>query len=162
MPLLIDCYNVLHETMPPVLAGLDEAGLCVALSRSAFRHERAVVVCDGRPKPLRASESPVPNAELVFSGGTRSADALIVDLIDRDTAPRRLVVVSSDREIRKAARRRRAQSWTSDRFVVELAASLGQAPPADPSSKPSGPLTDEQTRRWLDAFGVDDGPDRST
>ncbi len=56
MRLIIDGYNVLHETMPPPLAGLDEAGLCRALDASVWRSKSPVVVCDGRPKPLGLTE----------------------------------------------------------------------------------------------------------
>jgi predicted RNA-binding protein with PIN domain len=152
--LLIDCYNVLHETMPPVLAGLDEGGLCIALTQSRFRAQEAVVVCDGRPKPLRVSESPVDAVQLVFSGPHRTADDVLITLIEGDSAPRRLTVVSSDREIRKAARRRRAHSMASATFINQLAGSLGRKPRAHPNAKPdAGAMTPHQVQQWLETFG---------
>ncbi len=156
MPLLIDGYNVLHETMPPPLAGLDEGRLCVALSRSVFRNERSVVVCDGRPKPLRASESPVDGVELVFSGAGRSADDVIIAMIEADSAPRRLTVVSSDRKIRAAGRKRRVRVWSSAEFIARLVRGLGQSPPLPRDAKPGGGLTPEQVDDWLDTFGIEE------
>ncbi|MEO0586723.1 MAG: NYN domain-containing protein [Planctomycetota bacterium] len=156
--LLIDAYNVLHTTMPPVLAGLDEAGLCVALKRSAFRRHHAVVVCDGRVKPLGPESSPVDGVEIVYSGSSRSADDVIIDRIDASSTPRRLTVVSTDRQIRAAARRRRCRSLTSDAFIAAVAESLDRTPPPPRNAKPGGPLSDDQVRRWLDHFGIDDSP----
>ncbi|MEM6333256.1 MAG: NYN domain-containing protein [Planctomycetota bacterium] len=154
--LLIDAYNVLHTTMPPVLAGLDEAGLCVAITRSAFRRHRAVVVCDGRVKPLGPDASPVDGVDLLYSGPSRSADDVIIERIDASSTPRRLTVVSTDRQIRAAARRRRCKSLTSDEFIAAVAESLDRTPPPPRNAKPAGPLSDNQVQRWLRHFGIDD------
>lgn len=160
MPLIIDCYNVLHTTMPPMLAGLGEAGLCHALARTTWATAGDItVVADGRPKPLGVTESPVAAVDLVYAGSHRSADDLIIDLINAQSAPRRLTVVSSDREIRAAARRRRARDMSSDDFIDKLCHQLrkhAQGPP--PISRPTvGPLPPELVQRWRDAFGI--GPD---
>ncbi|MEM0914545.1 MAG: NYN domain-containing protein [Planctomycetota bacterium] len=155
--LLIDAYNVLHTTMPTVLAGLDEAGLCVALKRSAYRLHRAVVVCDGRVKPLGPSESPVDGVELVYSGSVKSADDVIIERIEASHTPRRLIVVSTDRQIRAAARKRRCQSTTSDAFIARLAETLDRRPAPPRDAKPQGRLSDDQVHRWLRHFGIEDG-----
>ncbi|MEM7626702.1 MAG: NYN domain-containing protein [Planctomycetota bacterium] len=172
MRLIVDCYNVLHATMPPVLAGLDEAGLCRALARTTWASHPGgisrgnaagagiVVVADGRPKPLRAVESPVPEVELVFAGQTpgshRSADDLIIQLINQHSAPRRLTVVSSDRQIRAAARRRKARDLSSDDFIDKLVDQLrrhahGPPPPDRPDV---APLPPEHVERWKEHFGL--------
>lgn len=158
MPLIVDCYNLLHTTMPPVLAGLEEASLCRLLARSVWRGRRMVVVCDGAPKPLGVMESPVDEVELIYAGIARSADDVIVDLINESTSPRRLTVVSSDREIQKAARRRRAHAVSSDSFINELLKMLSspaQGPP--PANKPAMPpkLSENEVDRWLNHFGID-------
>ncbi|MEO0963716.1 MAG: NYN domain-containing protein [Planctomycetota bacterium] len=155
--LLIDAYNVLHATMPAVLAGLDEAGLCVALKRSAYRLHRAVVVCDGRVKPLGPDASPVDGVDLVYSGSVRSADDVIIERIEGSDAPRRLIVVSTDRQIRAAARKRRCVSVTSDAFVARLAETLDRRPPPPRDAKPQGRLSDDQVQRWLRHFGLEEG-----
>lgn len=167
MPLLIDCYNVLHATMPAVLAGLDERGLCEAVARR-YPNQRAVIVADGQPKPLQPSSSPVEGVELRYAGRGGSADAVLLALIDADSAPRRLLVVSSDREIQKAARRRGAKVIESGQFVHDLAS------PPPPGSGPRGGgrggkggrpggtdrpavperLTPEEVRRWMARFGL--------
>ncbi len=156
MPLLIDCYNVLHTTMPPRLAGLDEAGLCRALSRSVFANQNATVVCDGRVKPHGLDQSPVDGVDLVYSGPRRSADDVIVEMIGTNTAPRRLIVVSNDRQIRKAARRRRAQVLSCERFIGALATPAdGGAPVGQSSAKPGDTLGPDEVDGWLEAFGLE-------
>ena len=161
MPLIVDCYNVLHQTMPPMLAGLDEGALCRALGRTPWASPAAggiTVVADGRPKPLRAEASPVESVELVFAGSSRSADDLIIDLIAADSAPRRLTVVSSDRQIRAAARRRRARDLPADRFIDKLCGHLrrGETRPPPPGRPAVDPLPPELVERWKRAFGIDD------
>lgn len=163
MPLLIDCYNVLHAPMPAMIAGLDEAGLCRALGRTAWRGGGITVVCDGQAGPLGLLESPVEGVDLVYSGRGRTADDVIIEMIAADSSPRRLIVVSTDHAIRKAARRRRATAWTSDQFIHQLVAALGASAgrchgtfPVAGEDKPAGDLDDEETRRWLRVFGLDE------
>ncbi|MFA9476932.1 NYN domain-containing protein [Phycisphaerales bacterium AB-hyl4] len=161
--LLIDAYNVLHTTMPPALAGLDAAGLCLALARTPWREQSIKVVCDGQPGPLGLLDSPTDAVELLYSGVNRTADAVIIDHVNHHTAPRRLTVVSSDHEIRKAARRRRATTWTSEQFIHQLVEALrqGNHPTVGPE-KPTGTLDDAQTRNWLKAFGYKPEDNTST
>lgn len=157
MPLVIDGYNLLKADMPPSLAGLDEAGLCHALDRAGFVAGGVRIVLDGGPKPGLPTQSPVTGVELVHAGKGKSADDVIMDMIDADHAPRSLVVVSTDREIRKAARRRRAVSVTSADFIRMLAAALARTRGGGPSPDKitRGQLDDDDVRRWLDEFGID-------
>lgn len=184
MSLIIDGYNLLHTTMPPVIAGLDEMTLCRLLAVSRWRGESVVVVCDGQPKP-HAPASPVASVLLLYSGPGVSADDVIIQRIDADSTPRRLIVVSSDRQIQKAARRRRAQAWSSPRLVRELAKladRLGgrldgqwgdamDAPIGEPGASSSeaggtnrgrgttqnaaGGMSDADVHRWARAFDLD-------
>jgi hypothetical protein len=160
MSLIVDCYNVPHAPMPPMLAGLDEGGLCVALARSRWAERPMTVVADGRPKPLGVAESPVDGVELLYAGlvpgGHRDADGLIISLINAHSAPRRLTVVSSDRQIRAAARRRRAKDLDSDTFIERLTGQLSRrgAGPPRPGRPHFPPLPPELVDRWRDAFGI--------
>jgi len=165
--LLIDCYNVLYTDMPVELAGLDEDVLCRLLAHTPWARQGIAVVCDGLVKPLGLTESPVDSVQLIYSGHSQSADDVIIEMIDAHTAPRSLWVISSDRQIRKAARRRRCRQMTSDRFIDLLAKSTakhaeqgkqrgkGGLSPTRSQTKPSyGPLSDRQVRLWLKEFGV--------
>jgi uncharacterized protein len=157
MPLIVDANNLLHATMPPSLAGLEEAGLCRLLASSVWRGQRMVVVCDGAPGPLRLIASPVPQVELMFAGHKCEADDVILELIEQETAPRRLVVVSSDHVIRKAAHRRRARDVSSDQFVQMLARIRSHpatsAQPGVEGDRP--PLGSAEVEYWLRELGLD-------
>ena len=156
MTLLIDCYNLLHVSMPPSLAGLDEAWLCRLLASRRSRFGRMVVVCDGVPKPGGPARSPVPEVDLVFSGPNRSADDVIIELIEKHSAPRRLTVVSNDRRLQKAARRRRAHVSPCEQMVHELLNDAGDSSDRTDTGKPSDQkLTDQQVRDWMALFGID-------
>ncbi|QDU32815.1 YacP-like NYN domain protein [Poriferisphaera corsica] len=153
--LIIDAYNVLHLPMPQSLAGLDEARLCLAMSRSAYRERSATVVCDGRPKPHIPSTSPVPSVQLLYSGLSNSADDLIISLLDASTSPRKITVVTNDRAIKRAAKRRKAQLLSSESFITRLASTLGSIPPLPKSAKPDlSPVPEDQVRGWLEEFGL--------
>ena len=160
MPLIVDTWNVLLATdgTPDAAAWLDIRGLVDLISRSRFRAETARLVCDGAPTAASAS---IPagrrGIEILYSGAGREADALIEDLIDRDSAPGRLTVVSSDRRIRRAARRRRCRSLTSAAFLHTI---LGDAArPRQPHQSPLTtliPLSDPEIDHWLARFELDD------
>ncbi|MEM8784159.1 MAG: NYN domain-containing protein [Planctomycetota bacterium] len=176
--LLIDCYNVLHCAMPPMLAGLDVERLCRALAKTHWVKTGGVtVVADGRPNPLGTPTSPVPEVGLVYSGGSsgggRSADDVIIARIAASSHPRRLTVVSSDREIRAAAHHRRCASWSSEDFLSRLCGQLRRqarhqtkTKPRPKQPKPLGVgrtaldgVPAEQALRWLREMGVPDVPD---
>ncbi len=164
MPLLVDGYNVLHTTMPPSLAGLDEAELCLALGRSPWAGDGITVVFDGRVKPHGPALSPADGVELIYSGPKRSADEVIIDAINASSAPRRLVVASSDREIQKAAKRRRAKTLSSGK-LISLLVNTRTARPGDAKRGGTGGasggaiagpmLGEEEVEQWLKQFGID-------
>lgn len=151
MPLVIDCYNVLHADPRHALT---TATLCARLAQTRWARHGVTVVCDGQPKPSEYFTPPDP-VELVHSGPGRSADDVIINTINASANPRRLVVVSSDNMIRAAARRRRANTWTSEEFLRRLADETRDTPNR-PADKPLNPqLTDEQVDHWLRAFGFE-------
>lgn len=154
MLLLIDGYNLLKATMPPGLAGLDELGLCRALDRSGLSQGHVTVVFDGSYKPGLLAASPVDGVELVYAGRGRSADEVIFGLIQQHTYPARLTVVSSDHEIQRAAKRRRARAIDSKTFIHELLLTLRHAVNRSQNDKGQAiaPLASDD---WARLFGVD-------
>jgi len=133
----------------------------VAETIPADERPRTVVVFDadraprGMPARQRYHEMTV-----LFAVDHEDADALIVELIAANSAPRRLTVVSSDRQIKRAARRRRAKAIDSATWYEAVAARRGAASPASDatprrraSAKPQSPPTPEEVESWLEVFG---------
>ena len=153
--LVVDVYNVLHVTgvLPPEIAGPDAPALARLVARSRYRGRGAVLVCDGTPKPgERGDPDWGGGIRLVHAGRGRDADGLIERLISEHTAPRRLLVVSDDRRLRTAARRRRAGWLGSAAFLGHLAEDATSSRGAPGPEKP-GPLDPEETDAWLREFG---------
>ena len=159
--LIIDAYNVLYLPMPPSLAGLDADSLCTSLTQSVYRNHKVLVVCDGRPAPHIAETdwlNPHSNSKgisLLYSGTSRSADSLIISLVEASDSPRKITVVTNDREIKREAKRRRASLLSSEAFIKRLANSISHRQPITRAPKPDlSPVPDEQVRGWLEEFGL--------
>jgi uncharacterized protein len=171
MPWLIDGYNVMH-------AG---GRLGAKLGREGFRRARrrflddlvdalgsdragqTTVVFDARVPP---GDFPVQatyrGLHLVFALGDEDADSRLELMIAHEANPRNLTVVSSDRRIRQAAARRRANPLTADDFWVWLddlreQGAIAKATQPRRSGEPSShdetdPLPIDDSEFWLEAF----------
>ncbi|OYV96561.1 MAG: hypothetical protein B7Z73_00500 [Planctomycetia bacterium 21-64-5] len=161
MALIIDGYNLMHAAgivgrgVGP--GGLHRSRLALLnfVAESLGPHELATttVVFDARNAPPGLPRSFVYRGMTVlFAAGYETADELIEELIRADSAPRKLLVVSADHRLQKAARRRRAKAIDSDRWYGDLAhhrAAAGVPPPA--FIKPSQPTAGE-VEFWLRQF----------
>ena len=162
VPVIVDGNNLLFAardaegSQHPIGRSL----LCQALGRWASRcGENVHVVFDGRAPRSDLAEQ-IGDARIRVSySGSESADAVLIGFLEHDSAARRLRVVSSDREIIRAARRRRARPVRSQDFWAELQRDLSRLPPPrlEPPEKRRG-LEPEQTEQWLRDFGFDDDP----
>ena len=179
MPLIVDAFNVLHMTgvLPPDLSGLDVDELRGVISLSRFRHQRVTLVCDGvRPinsiEMMRANAAPSDdmyedhgpdNIVVDWSGPSLNADSVIETLVAQDTAPRRLVVVTSDRRLGRVVRKRRVGVMPSERFLKTLSDdfrdNMQRAGTLEPGGRPifayDVPLRNETVRWWNTYFGLD-------
>ncbi len=160
MGVIIDTWNVLHVTdgAPDAAAWLDIRGLADLIGRSRFRNEQVDLVCDGAPTPngLLAAGGR-EEIEVIYSGAGREADAVIEEMIAAHTAPGRLTVVSSDRRLQRAARRRRAKHMSSPDFLHLL---LRDASRYRERRRPDIgaliPLSDPEVDAWLEQFELSD------
>ncbi len=159
MPIIIDGYNLLRwvQSIDPAYADLDEAPLCRIISQYLIRtRSRAQIIFDGLGPPDKRELANIANMEVYFSGPDREADDIIEDKIEESSAPKGLVVVSSDRRIRAAAQRRKATSLKVDFFWLSLIDQLDKKPPTpEPKEKRNG-ISEYEANQWLDEFGLDD------
>lgn len=155
--LVIDTYNVLHVTgvLPPELAGPDAIKLAGLIGRSRWAGADTRLVCDGGAGNLSlpADLAAGSRIRLVFAGhGPDAADKMIEGIIERDSAPRTLLVVSSDRRIQTAARKRRAKWFSSEQFLQRIADDVSVGGKGDRGSGAVDPTT---SAMWMREFGFE-------
>jgi hypothetical protein len=110
------------------------------------------------PRAGLARQISNPDVSVGYSGAGVSADEVLQRAICADSAARLLLVVSSDHEIAKAARRRRAKSVRSDEFWARVLRDIAR--PVKPSLEPEakqGGLQPDEVDRWLRELELDDG-----
>ena len=156
--LLVDAYNVLHVTgvLPPELSGLEAPDLADLVAASRWGRHQAVLVCDGtKPKDVRAAER--GHVRVSYAGGGVSADSAIARLLEESSHPRRMTVVTNDREVQRAARRRGAKVLGAEAFLRQLALDAARTPRTRRAvgKRDPGPLTDRQVDAWLRYFGLE-------
>jgi predicted RNA-binding protein with PIN domain len=123
----------------------------VAFHRS--KRARIILVFDGAPSPDPA-EMALPDERFTIlhpqPGG--SADEIISEFLDRRPDTRHLTVVSSDREIRTAARLAGARTVAVREFAGELSRTLRERRTEREMDKPDLPPTPLETRLWTQVF----------
>ena len=159
MPYLIDGYNLLRAVQKlEEFASLTDIQMCRAVSDYlCCVRDHGHLVFDGTGPPDKSPFGGIPSLEVYFSGATYEADDIIEDKIQDNTAPKSLVVVSTDRRIRTAAAKRKAIAIPAEVFWQNLLAQLekhANRPAPEPAQKRHG-LTERETDLWLDEFGFD-------
>lgn len=157
MPVLVDGYNLLRAVQKhEQFAGLDEAELCHVITEYLLRvRDRAQVVFDGVGPPDKTRLGGFRNMEVYFSGPNNDADTLIEEKIADNTAPKSLVVVSSDRRLRAAAKSRKSVSVGADDFWAIMCKTLEKdLPRPEPKEKRHG-VTEAEADHWMDLFDLD-------
>jgi len=172
MPILIDGYNLLHASgilgrgIGP--GGLERArrALLNFLVESLEEAELAktIVVFDARDAPPGLPRLTAHRGVSVhFAPKGSDADEAIEQLILEDSAPKRLVVVSSDHRLHRAARRRKATPIDSDIWYHQVLRGRIQRARTTPNGpKPPPPPTDYEVRFWLKQFGMEELSDVPT
>ena len=161
MPLIVDGYNLLRFVQREGhFENLIEVGLCRILSDYLVStRERGHIVFDGTGPPDKHDFEQLgglTNLEVYFSGADYEADDIIMEKIEDSSAPKSLIIVSTDREIRAAAAARKATSVRADVFWQVLIGRLEAQQKAvhEPKEKRRG-ITESETDQWLDFFGID-------
>jgi predicted RNA-binding protein with PIN domain len=160
MTLIIDGYNLLHASG---VFGKDRGPRGFEQSRIALldllldllgdEAARTIVVFDAVRAPDglpgRCTHGPL---RVWYAREYPDADSLIEELVEDADAPRDLVVVSSDRRLQAAARRRRATAVGSDEWLAERRErSHARRRPTEAKPPEPGP---EDVERWKRYFGL--------
>ena len=159
MTLIIDGYNLLHASG---VFGADRGPRGFEQSRIALLDMLVDLLGDaaaGTIVVFDAARAPDGLPARLAHGGLRvwyareypDADSLIEELVEVDNAPGHLVVVSSDRRLQAAARRRRARAVGCEEWLAE-AKSARRARDTQPE-KPAAP-GGEDVEYWKRYFGL--------
>lgn len=93
--------------------------------------------------------------DVEFAGDYFEADDLIEAEISADSAPKSLIVVSSDRKICRAARKRHAKSVDSIDFWLDVLKEIDRPKPKikEPAAKRKG-ITPSEVSYWMKLFDI--------
>jgi predicted RNA-binding protein with PIN domain len=165
VPYLIDGYNLLFAYLgaPPSrkLPRALERGRRRLLELMRFGHEGAVVdvsvIFDAPHAPGNArAESDYHGIHVTFAVHDERADDLIEKMIRRASAPRQLIVVSDDRHIQQAARRRHCiVRGCADYLEALEQRKLGAKPHTaedPPGVRKPHTVSTEEAQSWLAEF----------
>lgn len=157
MSLIVDTYNVTHVVgiLPPDLAGIDTLGLIRLLANSRFQREKITLVCDGIPHE-NAPTGRFGSINVRYAGSNRLADDLIKELVRTSSTPKRLIVVTLDQEIIRAAKKRRCKTLGSDDFLKQLAFDHRNPTGSNPEQRPQGTLGPGEIKDWTHHFGLEE------
>ena len=166
---LIDGYNLLHAmgvlSGPVGPGGLQKARVrLLGLLAGGFgdKASSVTVVFDAaHPPPLARAEQEFRGVHVRFAVREAEADDLIERLLQEDSAPRRVTLVSDDHRLQQAARRRTCQVQGCDAFLEWLdrhrrdrTGRHAEAP------EKRERLTEGEMQRWLDEFAdLGDSPE---
>jgi uncharacterized protein len=169
MPILIDGYNLLHASgilgrnVRPGSRALERSreAMLNILAESLPTEEvpRTTVVFDARDPPWGLSRHSTHRGLTVyFASRHEDADSMIEELIKSHSTPRKLIVVSSDHRLHRAARRRRATAVDSDRWFRDLLHARLAEPSSSEVNKPEGPFSADEVEFWLRQFNIKAAP----
>lgn len=164
MRTIVDGYNVIFNR-----GWLNETGHSMALEQSRDRlireladripatdRARVTIVFDAKTHPIKnvAAESLDRGFRILFAAEHDEADSLIEDLIRRHSNPKLLKIVSDDRRLKTAAKRRKAKWIGVEMWLEQLEKNppcvIPDLPPVDKSS------LEQLDHDWIAEFGLDD------
>ena len=151
MPIVIDGHNLIGQMSDISLADPDdEEKLVRVLARHLhIRRQKVTVIFDKAANIDIGSRYEVGNVRAIFAPRGSSADAIIMDIIKKDPNPKGLTIVTSDNEIRRCARSRRARVVSSEEFARKLESPVPVHHSHTPEGREQGEIDVED---WLQYF----------
>jgi predicted RNA-binding protein with PIN domain len=159
MAVIIDGHNLLHSIQKedPGSGPISDVQLCHIISRYLKRiNEKGEIIFDGTGPRDKSEFDNINNLEVFFAGLRSDADTVIEEKIKASTAPKGLTVISSDRRLRDAARKRKATAVKSQVFWNDVQKQLSRKNRIkEPSAKRDGFISESETDQWLKIFDLE-------
>ncbi|OWK37855.1 NYN domain-containing protein [Fimbriiglobus ruber] len=165
MTFLIDGYNLLHAVgwaTPRMRAGALEAarGKLIDWLATSPAHTtgagRFRVVFDAQRGSAPSLEQNRRGVWVRYAY-RRTADDEIEDLLDAESNPKQVTVVSNDMRLHESARHAGARGWGCEAFLdwlIQVERRTPGAPQYQPPEKPDGPASSDELDALLRAFEV--------
>lgn len=121
---------------------------------SEFEGRQTLIVFDAANAPPGLPDSfEEEHIGVRFAAGYAEADDLIEELIKQHSAPKQLLVVSSDHRLKRAAAARKAKSIDCQIWFdgIRPHQPKSNSPPESETQTPAG-ITEEEHQAWLDEF----------
>lgn len=162
MTFVLDGYNLLHaiglltgRVQPGGLEKARNALLDLVAAAHTGEPGSVTVVFDARREGRGDGEERHGDIRVLYTH-TEEADDRIEWLIAHDTLPHKMIVVSNDHRLQRAAQRRRCQSWTCERYLDWTERQRTERRTDAVPEKPAAGVPDD----WLATFGsLDDEPE---
>ncbi len=157
--IIIDGHNLLHSIVKrsEEFETLSDVQLCRVLSKFLkLTGENGEIIFDGTGPRDKSGFDNLPNLEVFFAGLGTDADTVIEEKIKLSTAPKLLMIVSSDRRLKDAGRRRKATVIKSEDFWEQVQKQIKKKRKInkEPPGKRGG-ITEAETNQWLRFFGLE-------
>lgn len=151
MVILIDGHNLIPRIPGICLSDPDDENELIRVLQQYCRlRRRKVEVFFDRAPVGRAGTKQVGHVRAVFvQDGVTADEAIMFRLKDLGKRARNVQVVSSDRQVRQAARAAHAMVVTSEAFARELEKLVEDEPEIDPRNRL---LSDHELSEWEDIF----------
>ena len=162
--LIIDGYNLMHAAgiarRNYAVGDLERCRrlleLRVASSLSDEAMARTTIVYDAFDSPGNEDRAIRRHGlKILYAAQGEDADGEIERMLDHHSAPRQVIIVSSDHRLHKAARRRRARCVDSDVYLQQLESEPGHRS-IKSSRRPIKPTveTEAELQQWEATFQV--------
>ncbi len=151
MAYLIDGNNLMGHLSPGERRGRESRYTLTAVLLTFQRHtrRRIILVFDGPSDDDLERQKLGPKFTILFPPPGGNADDVIQEVLALPFDRRRMVVVSSDREVKSQARTRGAEVMTCEEFEGELKKVKKKARLEREMSKPVERLTPLEMKLWL-------------
>jgi predicted RNA-binding protein with PIN domain len=158
MPYIIDGNNLIGASPDIALDDPEARSKLVAMVRKF--HERrgtsVVIVFDGEPWTGLARDLTADKLRILFPRPGQSADDVIKNLLEGYRQPNDVVMVSSDRELKRHARDHGAKAVNSIEFYFELRKSCHLQNRKEESLKRVNThVSASEVEQWMKIFGHD-------
>ncbi len=155
MAYLIDGNNFIGQITPHELKDPQSKKTLIEMLNAfqKVKRTKVLLVFDGRPdpdwKPNEAGKKPF---SVIYPAFGQNADAIIKEIISKQTDLRRFFVVSSDREIRDYAKGKSAKSLSCIEFNRQLKSALKKYKKIQEMKKNAALPSPLEIDHWIEIF----------